>query len=171
MAQVLRLYVQMFLSYGLNEFIILETAHHRTTFGICCNITQNTTPEENSQKMFIFLHQLYFYLMGRSRIFLEVRIKFPLRRTKGRGKRGYGGETQNEAYVWKIPIIKQDTNYFTNQLFRLLITTIAIGMTKILHAGIFKWFWAVPPGHKQLCVFLRNKYCYQIGNAIKKQLF
>ena len=30
----------------------METAHHRTTFWIFCNITQNTTPEENNQKMF-----------------------------------------------------------------------------------------------------------------------
>ena len=52
MAQVLRLYIQMFLSYGLYVCIILETAHHRTTFRIFCNITQKTTPEENSHKMF-----------------------------------------------------------------------------------------------------------------------
>ena len=52
MAQVLRLYIQMFLSYGLYVCIILETAHHRTTFRIFCNITQNTTPEENGHKMF-----------------------------------------------------------------------------------------------------------------------
>ena len=47
-AQVWRLYIQMFVSYGLYVCIILEAAHHRTTFGICCNITQNTTPEEKS---------------------------------------------------------------------------------------------------------------------------
>ena len=52
MVQVLRLYIQMFLSYGLCVYIILETAHHRTSFGIFCNITQKTTPEENSCKMF-----------------------------------------------------------------------------------------------------------------------
>ena len=52
MAQVLRQYIWMFLSYGLYVCIILETTHHRITFRIFCNITQNTTPEENSQKMF-----------------------------------------------------------------------------------------------------------------------
>ena len=52
MAQVLRLYIQMFLSYRLYVCIILETAHHRTTFGIFFNITQRTTPDENSHKMF-----------------------------------------------------------------------------------------------------------------------
>ena len=51
----------MFLSYGLYVWIILEIAHHRTTFGIFCNITQNTTPEENSQKnVSYFFHHLYF---------------------------------------------------------------------------------------------------------------
>ena len=29
---------------------------------------------------------------------------------KGRGKRGYGGEAQNEGYFCKIPIIQQDIN-------------------------------------------------------------
>ena len=48
MAQVLRLYIQMFLSYGLYVCIIMETAHYRTSFGIFCNITQKTIPEENN---------------------------------------------------------------------------------------------------------------------------
>ena len=52
MAQVLRQCIQMFLSYGLYVCIIVETTHHRTTFRIFCNITQNTTPEENGYKMF-----------------------------------------------------------------------------------------------------------------------
>ena len=42
----------MFASYGLYVCINLETAHHRTTFGIFCNITQKITHEENSWKMF-----------------------------------------------------------------------------------------------------------------------
>ena len=52
MAQVLRLYIQMFLSCGLYACITLETAHHRISFGIFSNITQSTTSEENSQRMF-----------------------------------------------------------------------------------------------------------------------
>ena len=42
--------------------MIMETAFHRTAFRIFCNITQNTTPEENSQKMFHISYQLYFFL-------------------------------------------------------------------------------------------------------------
>ena len=44
----------------------------------------------------------------------------------------------------------------------LLTTTIARSMPKNLHAGIFKWFWTVLPGQKQLCIFLKNKYGFQV---------
>ena len=30
-----------------------------------------------------------------------------------KGKRGYGGEALNEGYFYKIPIIKQDTNFIS----------------------------------------------------------
>ena len=40
-----------------------------------------------------------------------IRIKFHLGRAKGRGKRGMGGESLNEGYFCKIPIIKQNTNF------------------------------------------------------------
>ena len=39
MTQVWMLYIQMFPSYGLYVYIILETAHHRATSRIFCNIT------------------------------------------------------------------------------------------------------------------------------------
>ena len=113
MAQVLRLYIQMFPSYGLYVCIILETAHHRTTFGIFCNITQNTTPEENSQKMFHISSLIVLFSYGKVKDIFWIRIKFHLGMAKGRGKRGYGGEAQNEGYFCKIPIIKQDTNFIS----------------------------------------------------------
>ena len=90
MTKGLRQYIQMFLSYGLYVFIILETAHHRTTFGKFCNTTQNTTPEENSQKMFHISSSIVLFLMRRSRTFL-IRIKFDLGRAKGMGMRGLLG--------------------------------------------------------------------------------
>ena len=65
MAQVLRLYIQMFLTYELYVYIILETAHHRTTFGIFCNITQKTTPEENSHKMFHISSLIVLFSYGK----------------------------------------------------------------------------------------------------------
>ena len=60
--------------------------------------------------------------------FLEIRIKFHLGMTKGRGKRGYREEAQNELYFCKIPIIKQDTSFISPNCWsdKLLITTIAI---------------------------------------------
>ena len=40
----------------------LGKAHHRTTFGIFCNITEITTPEKIAAKYSIFHHQLYFFI-------------------------------------------------------------------------------------------------------------
>ena len=42
-----------------------------------------------------------------------IRIKFHLGRAQGKGKRGYGGEAQNEGYFCKIPIIQQDINFIS----------------------------------------------------------
>ena len=55
----------------------------------------------------------FFFLIGRSRTFWGIRIKFHLGREEGRGKREYGGKAQNEGYFCKIPIIKQDTNFIS----------------------------------------------------------
>ena len=109
MAQVLRLYIKMFLSYGLYVCTVLETAHHRTTFRIFCNITQNTTPEDNSYKMFHISSPIVLFLMGRSRIFGEIMIKFHLGMAKGRDKRGYGKEAQNKVGLFfaKFPILSK----------------------------------------------------------------
>ena len=112
MAQVLRLYIQMFMSYGLYVCIILETAHHRTTFGICCNITQNTTPEENSQKLFHISSPIVLFSYGKVKEFLDIRINLIWGGQK-EGVRGVWGEAQNEGYFCKIPFIKQDTNFIS----------------------------------------------------------
>ena len=99
MAQVLRLSIQIFLSYGLYVCIILETAHHRTTFRIFCNFAQKMTPEEISCKCCTFLHQLYFFLMGRSRIFWGGKGSNFIWRGQNKGVRGeMGGEPQNEGF-------------------------------------------------------------------------
>ena len=91
MAQVFRLYIQMFLSYGLYVCIILETAHHRTTFKIFCNFTQKFIPEENSCKMFHISSLIVLCSYGKVRdMFGGIRIKFHWG-TKGRGKRGQWG--------------------------------------------------------------------------------
>ena len=86
MAQVLRLYIQIFLSYGLYVCIILETAHHRTTFGIFCNITQKITSEENSCKMFHISSLNVHFTYGKVKDIFWIWIKFHLGREKGKGK-------------------------------------------------------------------------------------
>ena len=57
------------------------------------NITQNTTPEENSQKMFhISSPFVLFFLWEGQRHFLRgIRIKFHLGSSEGWTKSGYGG--------------------------------------------------------------------------------
>ena len=50
--------------------------------------------------------------MGRSRIRISfTKDKISLGRAKGRHKGGMGGESLNEGFFCKIPIIKQDTNF------------------------------------------------------------
>ena len=63
--------------------------------------------------MFHISSPIVLFLVGRSRTFFGIRIKFHLGREKGRGKRGYGGEALNEGYFYKIPIIKQDINFIS----------------------------------------------------------
>ena len=65
MAQVLRLYIQMFLSYGLYVSIILETVHHRATLEIFGNITKMTTSDENSHKMFNISSPIVLFPYGK----------------------------------------------------------------------------------------------------------
>ena len=99
---------------GLYVCIILETAHHKATFRIICSITQKTTPEENSHKMFHISSLIVLFSNGKVNVFWgEIWIKFHLGRAKGRGNRGYGGEAQDEGIFCKIPIIKQDTNFIS----------------------------------------------------------
>ena len=92
----------------------METAHHRTTFGIFCNITQNTTPEENSCKMFHISSPIVLFSYGKVKdMFLEIRIKFHLWRKK-EGVRGHMGEKPKmRCFFYKILIIKHDTNFIS----------------------------------------------------------
>ena len=109
---------------------------------------------------------IVLFLMGRSRTFLEIRIIF----IWGGKKEGVRGVKKTKMRViFAIPLIKQDANFISQTVGsdKLLITTIAIGIPKNLYAGNLEWFWAVLPGQKQLCVFLRYKYGFQIGNAIE----
>ena len=112
--------------HGLYACIILETAHHRTTFGIFYNFIQKTVPEENSCKMFHISPLIVLFSYGKVKdvFFWDIRIKFHLGRTKGRGKRGYGWRSPKWAggffgFFCKIPIIKIKT-LFDNGKYKLL---------------------------------------------------
>ena len=113
-----------------------------------------------------------FFLWKGQGHFWGIRIKIHLGRPKGRGKRENGGRSPKWGGVFffcKIPFIKQYTNFISHcSSDKLLTTTIAIDMPENLCAKTLKWFWAVLPGQKQFCVFLRNKHGFQIGNAIEK---
>ena len=125
MAQVLRQYIQMFLSYGLYVCITLATAHHRTTFRIFCNITQKTIPEENSKKMFHISSLNLLFSYGKVKdIFRGIRIKFHLRRTKGRGKRAIFSSSSwskttlcilRNKYGFPIGNAMEKTSYFDQE--------------------------------------------------------
>ena len=127
----------MFLSYGLYVCIILETAHHRTTFGRFCNITYNTIPEENSCKMFHISYLIVFCLMGRSRtLSWRIRIKFHLGSTKGWGRRGYGvkggmeGEAQNKGYVLQnFHYLKQDVKFISQTVGQTIFDSPSLHLT------------------------------------------
>ena len=119
MTQVLRLHIQMFLSYGLYVYIIFDTAHHRATFGIFWNSTQNTTLKKISRKCSIFLHWLHFFLMGRSRMFFWIRIKFHLGRAKARGKSGVWGAKPKLRYLFaKFPLLSKIQTWSQRMLVR-----------------------------------------------------
>ena len=158
----------MFLSYGLYVCIILETAHHRTNFGIFCNITQNTIPEENNHKIitnytfFLWEGQVHFEGQGSNFIFGGQK----------EGVRGcMGSEAQNEGYFCKIPIIKQDTNFISQ----------TVGQTSNPHhcdqhaqkpiGRDFEVILSSSSSSKTTLFTLRNKYDFQIGNAMEKILF
>ena len=107
-------------------------------------------------KCLIFLHQLYFFLIGRSWTFWGDKDQMSPGREKGSIKRGvwergpkWGG------YFCKIPIIKLYTNFYLTNCWsdKLLTTTTAISMPKNLNAGTFKWFQAVLSGQKWLSIF------------------
>ena len=124
-------------------------------------------------KCSIFLHQLDFFLMWRSRMLFVLfgyRIKHHLGRAKGRGNGGMR-ETPNQGFFlqnshYKVRYKLYLTNCWSD---KLLTTTTVISTSKKLNVQTFKWFWAVLPGQKQLCFCtVKEKYGFQIGNAMDK---
>ena len=115
MAQVLRMYIHMALSYGLYVCIILKTAHHRTTFGIFCNFTQKTILEESSQKMFHISSSIVpFCLWEGQWHFLGDKDQIFIWGGQKEGVRGrYGGRSPKWGLFLQNPHIKQDTKFIS----------------------------------------------------------
>ena len=123
--------------------------------------------------MFHISSLIVLFLIIRSRTFLEIRIKFHLGRTKGRGKRwGMGREAQNE-----VGFFLQNSHYQARyKLYlmncwsdTLLITTTVISMPQNLvveTSSDFEQFFLVK--NHFVCAFLRDKYGCQIGNVMEK---
>ena len=156
--------------HGLYVCIILETAHHRTTFRIFCNFTQKTIPEENSCKMFHISIPIVLFLMGRSKTFLGIRIKFHLGKIK-EGVRGSMGRSPKwGVFFAKFQLLSKIQTLSQKLFIRQTSNHHHCNQhAQNLHAGTFRWFWAVLPGHKQLCLcILRNKYGFQIQKLWKK---
>ena len=121
-------------------------------------------------KCSIFLHQLDFFLMWRSRM-LFVLFGYGsniIWEGKRKSKWGYEGDPKSGFFLQNSHYKVRYKLYLTNCWSdKLLTTTIVISTSKKLNVQTYKWFWAVFPGQKQLCVFLWNKYGHQIGNAME----
>ena len=157
MAQGLGLYIQMFLSYGLHVCIILENAYHRTTFEIFCNITQKTTPEENSCKIFHISSLVVLFSYGKVKDIFGISIIFNLKRAKGMVREGYGGEGKNEVlfFVAKFPLLIKIQTLSHKLLVRQTSNHHHCNQHAQKHkCQDFQSFSAVLPGQKQICVFL-----------------
>ena len=115
-------------SSGLYVCIILITAHHKTTLVKICNITQKTTPEENTHEMFHISPLIVLFSYGKVKDIFGIRIKFHY----------------NMRYKLCL------TNCWSD---RLLTTTNVISMPKNLHVTTYKWFWPVLPGQKNFVNF------------------
>ena len=80
--------------------------------------------KEIATKCSIFLHQLYFFLMRRSRMFFfffGIRIKCHLGRAKGSGKRGYEGRGPKWGgffffFCKFLLLIKWDTSFISQTI-------------------------------------------------------
>ena len=151
--------------------IILETAHHRTMFGIFCSFTQKTTPQENSHKMFHISSPIVLFSYWKVKeVFLEIRIKFHLEQTKERGKRRVcWGEAQNEGYVSKFPLLSKIQTLFHKLLVRQTSNHHHCNwQAQIPICSNFEVILRSSSWSKTALCILRNKYGFKIGNAMEK---
>ena len=168
MAQVLRLYCQMFLSYGLYVCIILETAHHRTTFRLFSSITQNTTTEENSHKNIPYFFTNCTFLYEFKDILEGIWITFHWKGAKERGKRPVlRNKPKMRVSFAKFPLLNKIQTLSHKRLVRQTSNyhhcnwhaqkSICIDFQVILSNSS----WS-----KQLSVFLRTNMAFKCSNGL-----
>ena len=171
MVQVLRLYIEIFLSYGLYVFALswklLITGLLLEYFA---TLLKRLHVKKIATKCSIFLQWLYFFLMGRSRrFFFFIKTKFHQERAKGMGKMGFGWFGPKWGFFCKIPIIKWDTNFIS----QLLVRQTSNHHHCNLHAQKptcrdFQVISNSSSWSKRTLCILGNRYSYQIGNAMEK---
>ena len=121
---------------------------------------RNNKMQNNFISMFISSLIVLFSYGKVKDIFLEIMIKF--HRGGLRGKRGYGGEVQNEDYFFpKFPLLSKIQILYHKLLVRQISNyhhcnwhvqkPICRDFQVILNSSS----WS-----KQLCVYLRNKYVF-----------
>ena len=139
-----------------------------TTFRIFCNITQNTTPEENSQKMSHISSQIGFSL-GRLRIFWGDKDQISSGEDKWKGQEGGMGEKpkirviflENSHYYARYKL------YLTNCWSNFNLPPLRLAWWKTNKQGLssdFEQFFLV----KTTLYILENKYGFQMGNSMEK---
>ena len=104
MAQVLRLYIQMFLSYWLYVCIILIIGLLSEYFA---TLIKRLNLKKIAAKCSIFLHWLYFFLMGRSRTLGGNKDQILSGEGKRKGWEGVWGKDQNEGFFAKFPLLSE----------------------------------------------------------------
>ena len=135
-----------------------------------CNITQKATSEGYAHKIFHISPLIVLFSYGKVKDIWELMINFHLGKAKGRSKRGVWSERPKMRVIFaKFPLLREIQTLSHKLLVRQTSNHHHCDWScpKNWYAVTFKWFWAVLPGQK-ICVFLRNKYDFQIGNAMEK---
>ena len=166
MTLVLRLYIHGCIC------IILVTAHYKTTLVTFYNITKKTTPEENTQNVPYFSIDCTFFLWECLGHFWGDKDKLSSGRAKGRGKRRVWGERPKMRFIFaKLPLL----NEIQTLSHKLLVRQTSNHHHCDHHApktymqwlsSDFEQFFLVK--NIFIYVFVRNKYGFQIGNAMEE---
>ena len=105
-----------------------------------------------------------FFLMGRWRIRMFFnKDQISSGEGKRKGKRGYGGESLNEGYYCKIPIIKHDTNFISQTFGQTNFKPPPLQWhTQKPICRDFQVILSSSSWLKTICILWKNKYGFHI---------